>query len=218
MPCLPVSANGGVKAERAIVPQPSSLLKLSSTEMHLFQIPLLLIPLGLAGPHVGTGIAATGGDTAEPATAQELPVANLFTTATKPDPGLSPADVVRIQIESLRINGLSDNGIYTTYRFASPSNKRVTGPYERFAQMIKSPPYRAMLNARTIAYGNIRISDTRAIQEVRLTGADGINITYIFFLRRQSDAPFEGCWMTEAVIAKPAEGNPDYNLGPPGVG
>ena len=53
---------------------------------------------------------------------------------TKPDPSLSPQDVVSIQIEALRNNDTpyENRGIEVTFNFASPANKRITGPLERF--------------------------------------------------------------------------------------
>ena len=144
-------------------------------------------------------------------------MAERLDSGLSPDPSLGAADAVRIQMTALQRNTWNDGGIRTTYRFTSPANKRVTGPYARFAQMIKSPPYRAMLNARHITYGEIRVFESEAVQEVSVTGPDGENITYVFILRRQSDSPFQGCWMTEAVFVKPDDEQRDYRLGPPGV-
>ena len=135
-----------------------------------------------------------------------------------PSPSLSAADVVRIQMRALQRNGLTDEGIRTTYRFASPANKSATGPFERFARMIKSVPYRVMLNAREIRFGAINSGDAEAVQEVLVEGADGTEITYVFFLRRQTEKPFQGCWMTEAVIVKPNPGENTDDAGPPGFG
>ena len=55
-----------------------------------------------------------------------------------PDPALSPAEVVVIQLDALRGNEAeTDAGIAQTWAFAHPDNKRMTGPLPRFAQMIK---------------------------------------------------------------------------------
>ena len=69
---------------------------------------------------------------AMPATAQEL---------LTPDPIRQPESVVEIQLQSLQKNDVPvpDTGIAQTWAFAHPDNKRVTGPLERFAWMIKSP-------------------------------------------------------------------------------
>ena len=159
--------------------------------------------------------AATGKDrdgaTAHPG---DLSTATVDPGPT-PNPSLSAADVVRIQMTALQQNGLTDAGIRTTFRFASPDNKQATGPYPRFALMIKASPYRAMLNAKKIEYGKLILVDAEAAQEVRVQGVHGEDVTYVFFLRRQISKPYEGCWMTEAVVVKPA--NENDGVGPPGV-
>jgi hypothetical protein len=59
-----------------------------------------------------------------------------------PDPALDPADAVRVQVQALAENGADDAGIALTFRFASPDNRRQTGPLGRFVAMVKGPVYR----------------------------------------------------------------------------
>ena len=49
---------------------------------------------------------------------------------TSPHPSLKPLDVVRIVMNALQRNdaGGANNGIAITYKFASPANRRMTGP------------------------------------------------------------------------------------------
>ena len=67
------------------------------------------------------------------------PVGATHLPQTEPDPSLSPQDVVSIQIEALQNNDTpyEDRGIEITFNFASPTNKRVTGPLERFKVMVR---------------------------------------------------------------------------------
>lgn len=118
--------------------------------------------------------------------------------AVAPAPGLSPAEVVRIQLEALRHNDDLDRGIEVAFRFASPSNKRSTGPLPRFARMIKTGPYALMLGYQSAAYEDVEISGDRARQRVTLIGPGGAT-GYEFFLSRQVHAECQGCWMTDAV-------------------
>ena len=76
--------------------------------------------------------AALFAATAAPVVADHLP-------QTQPDPSLSPQDVVSIQLEALRNNDTpyDNRGIEVTFNFASPANKRITGPIERFAAMVR---------------------------------------------------------------------------------
>ena len=119
-----------------------------------------------------------------------------------PRPRLTAEGVVRTQMQALQNNDIHDHGIAITYRFASPANKQQTGPFERFAQMLKKSPYDAMLNARNIHYGHIHVMQDQALQEVTVTSATGLETTFVFHLKRQKSAPYTKCWMTEAVSVK----------------
>ncbi len=117
-----------------------------------------------------------------------------------PSPELDPSEVIRIQVEALRNNSLLDEGIELTYRFASPDNKRVTGPLVRFTAMLRSAPYDRLLNHRSVRYGPLAVSDDQAYQRVIITDAAGEEIAYRWMLSRQSEGQFKDCWMTDAVM------------------
>jgi hypothetical protein len=117
-----------------------------------------------------------------------------------PTPELEPADVVRIQVEALRGNGPDDEGIEVTFRFASPGNKRSTGPLARFAEMVRTAPYDRLLNHLNAEYSPTKLSDDKAYQLVTITDRLGVKITYLWVLSKQIEGEFEGCWMTDAVI------------------
>jgi hypothetical protein len=179
--------------------------------------PTLAVIASVAGLFGDPGLSATRTDS-PPSLGTDRPPLGLTATQPTPDPSLSAVDVVRIQMRALQTNGATDQGIRITFGFASPSNKRVTGPFERFAQMIKSPPYDAMLNAQAVEFGALQMSDGRAMQEVLVATADGETAAYLFMLRRQTEAPVEGCWMTEAVIFRQQQPDDHFKSGPPGLG
>jgi hypothetical protein len=110
--------------------------------------------------------------------------------------------VVRIQLEALGKNESTDAGIEITFRFASPANKVSTGPLPRFINLVKSPLYKPMLNFREAEYFLPELEGSRARQRVRLTGRGGQAVLYAFYLSRQTELPYEGCWMTDAVIVE----------------
>ncbi len=122
-----------------------------------------------------------------------------------PSDELSPTGVVRIQLEALRHNDDDDRGIEVAFRFASPANKRNTGPLPRFIRMIKEGPYRLMLEYRTVDYGEPEVTGRRARQRVILVGDVGV-IAYTFYLSRQTEGPCVDCWMTDAVTVEPFTG------------
>lgn len=119
-----------------------------------------------------------------------------------PSPDYSPGQVIRLQLEALADNDAphKDAGIEVAFRFASPANKTVTGPLDRFIQMVHNPIYRPMLHHRTARYGELQISGNEAMQSVILTAADGERVGYIFILSKQKGGPCDECWMTDSVL------------------
>ena len=118
-----------------------------------------------------------------------------------PRPGLSPGEVIRIQLEALRHNDEQDRGIEVAFRFASPANWETTGPLPRFIRMIRQGPYALMLDFREASYGTVEVREEVARQRVTLTGARS-RVSYWFYLSRQLKAPFAGCWMTDVVFVE----------------
>jgi hypothetical protein len=124
-------------------------------------------------------------------------------TATFPQPMLeySPEDVVRIQIDALGNNDepYPDAGIAITFNFASPQNRQVTGPLERFVNLVKNPLYRNMLDHVDAEYSPVEMEGDQARIDVVLTTVAGDRVGYSFLLSRQTSGEYEGMWMTDAV-------------------
>lgn len=160
--------------------------------------------------HLGIGIFSRwllGGSFLALITATATVAANdLKLLDRMPSTELSPHDVVRIQLEALRSNDDQDRGVATAFRFASPNNKRNTGPLPRFAAMLKNGPYRLMLQFAHAAYESEEILADRARVVVTLIGSDQ-TLTYGFYLSRQSTGSCVGCWMTDAVALHPVTGH-----------
>ena len=129
------------------------------------------------------------------------PVGATHLPQTEPDPSLSPQDVVSIQIEALQHNDTpyEDRGIEVTFNFASPTNKRVTGPLERFKAMVRNPVYGPMIDHRSAEYQNVKVEGDFAQVDVILESKDGQYLGYRFMLSRQHGNEYEGSWMTSAV-------------------
>lgn len=133
-------------------------------------------------------------------TEQKAPIA-ADAGAPRPDPKHSPEQVVGFVLEALRLNDTpdKDSGIRTTFGFASPGNREVTGPIERFIELVKNPLYKPLLNHRRAERTPIRTAGDAAQQRVTLIGADGRRATYLFTLSKQAAAPYQDCWMTDGV-------------------
>ena len=98
----------------------------------------------------------------------------------EPDPALSPADVVAIQLNALQTNDTpgTDAGIAQTWAFAHPDNKRVTGPLPRFAQMIKGPLYQVLLGHRSHEIKEVLATDDQVDFAVTVTSQKGEVVGY----------------------------------------
>lgn len=119
-----------------------------------------------------------------------------------PSESLPPAAVVDTQLSALASNDepFTDAGVLTAYNFASPSNRRATGPRDRFVRMVHGPQYAPMIDHEEAVTGPVEREGTVARQRVTLTGPTGRTVTYRFRLVRQSTGQFRNCWTTAGVL------------------
>jgi hypothetical protein len=141
--------------------------------------------------------------TAMPASSAEERVAPV------PKPELTPGQVIEIQLEALQFNDrpAKNSGIATTFQFASPSNREMTGPLERFALIVKGPAFLPLINHRIAGYGPLLVQGRLAMCRVTVVAADGQAFEYEF---RLSKDPKSGCWFTDGVIPIPAKPPIDF--------
>jgi hypothetical protein len=182
--------------------------------------PTLAVAAAAACLLAGCGGFVPGGEAADRTTVTPAPTPTPEPTAT-PTPTLTtsgavqeprylglrptcerpPGLVIAIQVGALRNNDPATNeGINTTWRFASPENRRATGPLSNFVEIIRQG-YRPLLEADRVAYGPLERSDATATQTVTVT-ANGTTTSYEWTLRLQTDGQFEGCWMTTGVAER----------------
>ncbi len=116
-----------------------------------------------------------------------------------PNPSLTPAEVVQIQLDALRLNDKpgKDAGIATAFRFASPGNREATGPLENFNRIVRGPGYLPMIDHRIAGTGPIVVVGGVAVQRATVVAKDGRAIEYEF---RLSKDPASGCWFTDGVL------------------
>lgn len=144
------------------------------------------------------------------ALAEQVDTADL----PKPSVELAPQDVVKIVIDALARNDEPhiDAGIETTFNFAAPSNKVITGPLEKFIRMVKGPPYGIMVDHADSEFSEVVLMGDKAYQMVRLTAADGRTEVFAFRLGKQQEGEFADMWMTEAVWPVATETVPGQSL------
>ncbi len=128
--------------------------------------------------------------------------------APTPNPDLMPDRVIEIQLEALQHNDVPtrDAGIATTFGFASPGNRKATGPLDRFAQIVKGPGYRPMIGHRIAGYGKLTVAGDTASRRVTIVADDGKAYEYEF---RLSKDPESRCWFTDGVVPIPDTGVQD---------
>ena len=119
-----------------------------------------------------------------------------------PNNSISPADVIKIQLNALMDNDskFKDSGIEQTWNFAHPNNKKNTGPLPNFKMMIKGNSYKMLLNhlSHTItALGN---SNKWAQFEVVILDKKKIYHKFNWQVEKFiMDGPLKGCWLTTVV-------------------
>jgi hypothetical protein len=129
---------------------------------------------------------------------KEYPIANLPT----PDPSYDPEEVVALQLDGLSTNDdpFENAGIGVAYNFASPANRRSTGPFDRFVRMVTGPQYAPMVDHVEATTEPLERSGGITEQRVTLTGPDGRTVTYRFGLSDDRDGELSGCWLTDRVV------------------
>lgn len=120
----------------------------------------------------------------------------------QPSPELAPLDVVRIQVSALQHYGdpTPNAGIWTAFQFTSPANRRLTGPYGHFLQLIKSPQNRPFLHARAAQLSEVEHTEWFAEVLVQLQDEHRAGSRFLFSLSKQREGAFQHCWMTDAVV------------------
>ncbi|MEO8268488.1 MAG: hypothetical protein ABI557_02135, partial [Aureliella sp.] len=121
-----------------------------------------------------------------------------------PKPSLTPEDVVREQVESLRGGVANSEALMTCFSFASPSNRELTGPFQRFAKLVNAEPYRQIGVCREYQIGRAMFEGSAAHVLVSILSDDGQGLAFEFLLSKQSNSPYRDCWMTDGVVPLPS--------------
>ena len=122
----------------------------------------------------------------------------------KPNYTIKPFQVVKIQLTSLKQNDKpkKDNGIEQTWEFAHPSNRKNTGPSDRFKTMIKGKSYGMLLNHLDHKVVEIKSTDLSALFEVTVLDKDKAYYKFNWTVEKYTaEGPLKGCWLTTMVTA-----------------
>lgn len=120
----------------------------------------------------------------------------------EPDVQFSPEDVVQVVLNAMQTNDVPypNAGVEQAFYFASPKNKRATGPLWHFTAIVRQPEYLPLINHRSRQLGEAESTPDGMTVPVIVIGASGEVAGYLWRLSQQTDAPYQGFWMTDAVI------------------
>ena len=127
---------------------------------------------------------------------------NINAEMIKPDPSISPKDVILIQLEALQTNNMpfKDAGIEQTWEFAHPNNRIYTGPLNNFIRMIKNPSYSMMIDHLEHNIIPVEERDTSSYYFVELTDINGKKYGFEWTVEKViENGEFKDCWMTVGV-------------------
>ena len=115
-----------------------------------------------------------------------------------PQPQLSPSDVVKLQVNSIR-DAVGDIAkLKVCYSLASPENRKHTGPFRKFAEIVMLPPYDRLSTCVDWQVGGAVIDKDLAAVLVSTISSDGEISGFRFILRVQA-CSLGNCWLTEGV-------------------
>tara|TARA_B100000029_G_C17180268_1_gene816699 strand:- start:27 stop:512 length:486 start_codon:yes stop_codon:yes gene_type:complete len=120
----------------------------------------------------------------------------------KPSTNIKPKEVVIIQLSALMKNDepYKDSGITQTWEFAHPNNQRVTGPIERFKNMIKTDSYSMLLNHSEHEVVEVYMSSKMATFEVTVLDIEKKYYKFRWQVEKYiAEGPLKDCWLTTAV-------------------
>ncbi len=127
-----------------------------------------------------------------------------------PTPELTPSQVVETQLAGLADPKADGIGILQCYVMASPGNRNVTGPLDRFGAMVRHEPFACLAKPQATLVGQPEVEGVIAKLLVTVIDERQHMHAFTFLLAKQTAGPYKDCWMTEAVF-------PAGKLAPPGT-
>ena len=132
---------------------------------------------------------------------------NYAPSLIKPNISLKPIEVLNIQLDSLQRNNIpfNDAGIEQVWEFAHPNNKQITGPLEKFKQMIYSENYKILISHIKSEVTIISESENKNVYKVSVLTKDKKKYFYMWQIEKvKEEGSLINCWMTTMVS------NPEY--------
>ena len=125
-----------------------------------------------------------------------------FGDLIKPNIEIEPKKVVKIQLSALMKNNdpYKDSGIIQTWEFAHPNNQKITGPLEKFKNMIKTDSYSMLINHSNHEILEIYMSSKIATFEVTVLDDEKKYYKFKWQVEKyEREGQLKDCWLTTAV-------------------
>ncbi len=116
---------------------------------------------------------------------------------------LNSEEVLNVIFESYKnFSNNPEEAVDVIWGFAHEDNKEITGPKERFAQMLVSEPYDSIVDLKEYSYEVTYENETNVHYEVKVLAKTN-NYFVITWVFEKVDCPGldEQCWLTIAVTA-----------------
>ena len=120
----------------------------------------------------------------------------------KPSIEIEPEQVIKIQLSALMKNDnpYKDRGIIQTWEFAHPNNQKITGPLERFKNMIKTESYSMLLNHSNHEILEAYMSNKVSTFEVKVLDNEKKYFKFKWQVEKYDrEGELKDCWLTTAV-------------------
>ena len=125
-----------------------------------------------------------------------------FGDLIKPNIEIEPKKVVKIQLSALMKNDnpYKDSGIIQTWEFAHPNNQKITGPLEKFKNMIKTDSYSMLINHSNHEILEVYMSSKIATFEVTVLDDEKKYYKFKWQVEKYDrEGQLKDCWLTTAV-------------------
>ena len=127
---------------------------------------------------------------------------HAFADLIKPNIEIEPKKVVKIQLAALMKNNnpYKDWGIIQTWEFAHPNNRKITGPIEKFKNMIKTDSYSMLLSHSD--HEIVEVYKSKDVATFEVTILDNKKKYYKFKWQVEKyniEGTLKDCWLTTAV-------------------
>ncbi len=120
----------------------------------------------------------------------------------KPSKEIDPGQVIKIQLTALMKNDnpYKDRGIIQTWEFAHPNNQKITGPLEKFKNMIKTDSYSMLINHLNYEILEVYMSSEIATFEVTVLDNEKKYYKFKWQVKKYDrEGQLKDCWLTTAV-------------------